>query len=155
VWDQTSDANVRNYRQTASAYQSDNDLVRQIESTVPTGATIFQLPYATFPESGYELLRPYFHSSSLRWSFPAMAGRPVAAWQANIAAQPPPRMIEGLSAAGFDGILIHRFLLADRGRMEAALTTLLGEAPVISRNGEFSFFALSSHRRDPSGASAP
>jgi phosphoglycerol transferase len=146
VWDQTSEANVRDYANAARAYRSDAELVKRIEGSVRPGAMIFQLPYVRFPEGGYDLLRPYFHSSSLRWSFPTMYGRPTAAWQQTIAARPLPEMVDQLTAAGFEGILVHRFLLPGSAQVEADLTRLLGQGPLVSNDRHFFFFRLSGRR---------
>jgi phosphoglycerol transferase len=147
LWDQTSDACVRNYAGGAAMYRSDADLVKRVEASVPAGAMIFELPYVPFPEGGYDLLRPYFHSSSLRWSFPTMKGRPTALWQQTMAARPPAELIDGLVAAGFDGVLIQRFLLPHRIDVEIELTKLLAQPAVISRDGQFSFFSLVAYRQ--------
>jgi phosphoglycerol transferase len=147
VWDQTSEANVRDYASSARAYRSDAELVKRIEGSVRPGAMIFQLPYVRFPEGGYDLLRPYFHSSSLRWSFPIMHGRPTAVWQQIVAARPLPEMVDKLAAAGFEGVLVHRFLLPGSAQVEADLTRLLGRGPLVSNDGHFFFFSLK--RRAP------
>src|SRR5262249_34041228 len=114
------------------------------------GAMVFQLPYMPFPECGpghnlkdYELLRPYLHSTRLRWSHGAIKGRETDEWQKMVAALPAPDMLERLIASGFSGLYIDRRGYADRGAaLEAALTRLLDAEPLTSASGTRVFFIL-------------
>jgi phosphoglycerol transferase len=131
---------------TASRYFSDGELVDRIEKEVPAGAMIFELPFGTFPESidDYELVRPYLHSRSLRWSYPAMHGREGETWARNVATLAPADLLSALRRSGFAGILIDRDLYRDRGAaLEAGVTALLGGAAQASRDGNLAFFKLS------------
>jgi phosphoglycerol transferase len=114
---------------------------------------VFELPHQQFPEGaavpgvlgiGYEMLRPYFHSTSLRWSYPAMVGRPADAWTARVSALPAPQMLRELADAGFDGIYVDRHGYLD-GTVEEVLAAELGAPPVRSRDGRLSFFDLRAH----------
>ena len=69
VLDQTSAANVPQYRTVATSYHSDGQFVRRIEQRIGTGGSVFQLPYVPFPDGGvvhritdYDLVRGYLHS---------------------------------------------------------------------------------------------
>jgi len=129
----------------ADRYRSDGDLVSQIEREVPPSAMIFELPFGTFPESidDYDLVRPYLHSRTLRWSYPAMRGREGDTWARNLSALRPADLLVALRQSGFSGILIDRDHYSDRGaNIEAGMTALLGRSPEVSRDGNLAFFRL-------------
>lgn len=135
-------------------YKSDVAFIRGIESEVPSGAMIFQLPYMTFPESplvhrmnSYDHLRAYFHSTGLRWSFGAVEGTQGNAWQQAVAAMPPRELVTGLIGAGFSGIYLDRYGYADDGKaMEAELSTVLGMTPIVSGNQRLLFYGFAHAR---------
>lgn len=132
------------------AYESDAAFGRAIESCVPEGGMIFQLPYARFPESGtisqmsdYEHFRGYLHSRTLRWSYGAMRGRQGDAWQRSVAASTVPAMVETLAVAGFSGIYINRSGFDDHGAdLERQLGSLLPDPGITSRDGNVLFISL-------------
>ena len=70
------------------------------------------------PARRYGVLRPgarYLHSSTLRWSWGAMRGRPQGDWQDALVAGTVRDMLDTVAAVGFTGIYIDRFGYADRG----------------------------------------
>jgi len=143
--DQTTPAHAEAYNADRARYASDGELVAQIEQAVPAGAMIFELPFGAFPESidDYVLVRPYLHSHSLRWSYPTMRGREGETWARNTAALAPTELLTALRGADFAGILINRDLYPDRGTaIEAAVRTILGRDPQVSRDGNLAFFRL-------------
>ena len=99
------------YSAAKDEYSNDAAFASAISDELPSQAQVFQLPYVLFPEArpvnemdDYELLRPYFHASYLRWSYGAVKGRPTAKWQEDVADEAPKRLLSEVSAAGFDGI---------------------------------------------------
>jgi phosphoglycerol transferase len=146
--DQASLKAVRPYAAVAAQYRVDAELVRRIEAAVPGESMIFQLPYLSFPEAAplhdmgaYDAVRPYLHSRSLRWSQPAMRGRAGDAWLAEVSRRDPAELVQAVTAAGFQGILVDRDGYADHGaQIERALFGLLGAEPLVG--GELSFFTL-------------
>ena len=96
----------------------------EIEQSMSPGSKVFCLPYAPFPEHKpiekmpiYEHARGYIHTNSLYWSFGAVKGREVDAWQRDVATPMTTRKFDKLPAAvpefvdrivcaGFDGLLI-------------------------------------------------
>jgi phosphoglycerol transferase len=150
----TADA-VRPRPDVQAEYAGDAAFVSQIEDLVPAGAMIFQLPYLSFPEAApvarmidYEPLRLYLHSHRLRWSYPTMRGRPGDLWVREVSGRPPAAMIDGLSTAGFAGLVVDRFGYDDGGRaIEAALGDQLGRPLAISPDERLAFFALHRSRR--------
>jgi phosphoglycerol transferase len=150
--DQTS-RTVPPYTATKQEYTGDTEFVRRIEASLQVGAMIFELPYMSFPESeptngthSYDLLRPYLHSRSLRWSFPTMRGRSGDAWALEIAREEPKAMLADLAGTGFSGIVIDRAGYPDRpSKLETELNRLLGEPPLSSRSQRFAFFDITSY----------
>ena len=150
ILDQTGPSFKPNYLRTKSEYANDAEFVNRIETAVPAGAMIFQLPYVPFPESppmfamrDSELFRPYLHSRSLRWSYGAMKGRKGDLWQKAIVNLPVDKFVQSLSTAGFSGIYLDRRAYADGGAdMEKKLVEYLGLEPQSSRDGKRLFFSI-------------
>jgi phosphoglycerol transferase len=138
------------YRQ---RYLEGDQFIAQIEHRVPPNGLVYQFPYFSFPEHGpteqladYDLLLPYLHSSSIRWSYGAMKGRRADAWLARIAAMPTEQAVDTLAEAGFSGIYVARKGYADSGaQLEVALESLLGRPAAVSATGDASFFTLMRH----------
>ncbi|MGI8412067.1 MAG: hypothetical protein ACR2LV_04475 [Solirubrobacteraceae bacterium] len=158
VYDQTSASFIPAYSATARQYRSDRVFVGEIEARLPHGAGVFQLPYVPFPEgypktrpgdqvatyaTKYELLRGYLHSSTLRWSYGAIKGRP-GNWAAQLAGQPLSFVVAAVGAAGFDGIWVDPagFEAAKARQVRTALVSLLGETPLVSPDADLWFFDL-------------
>jgi hypothetical protein len=155
VLDQTSAADVPPYRSIAESYGSDAAFVRSIERRLGGDGSVYQLPYVPFPDGGlfhrlteYDLVRGYFHSDRLRWSFGAMSGRPED-WQAELAKHPLTLQLPGVAAVGFAGIYVDRRGYSDSGRsIERELTALAGGPPLESRDRQLMFFDIRRARQD-------
>ncbi len=158
--DETSSYFVPNYEKDAREWRSDATFVRQIETRMGRGASIFELPYVPFPEgygsistsisapnttfdTTYELGRGYIHSKSLRWSFGAMKGRP-ADWQGQLAAKPLYLSLAAAAEDGFQGLWVdpHGYDKAIRKRLAPLLEKVLGVAPLVSPAHDLLFFDL-------------
>jgi len=150
LFDQGTTLARGHYDEAKERYESDAALVRRIETAVPPGAMIFELPFMTFPEGGlvdrleaWQPLRPYMHSHTLRWSFPAMRGRPGDAWAREQSAADPAKMVEQLRAVGFRGILVQRDGYPDNGtRIEAGLRLAISGEPLVSPDGQLAFYDI-------------
>ena len=149
--DQTNASFAPQYGQVAAEWANDADFVARIERMVPKNSSIFELPYASFPESVppppgrttvYDLARPYLHSQALRWSFGAERARPED-WAASLSAKPMSAVVPAVSAVGFAGIYVDRFGYQDDGRsVENQLTKILGTRPIESDDKRLLFFEL-------------
>ena len=149
VLDQTSRGYIPRYAQTKSEFKSDQDFLRAIDSSLPDGAMVFQLPYVPFPEHppvnrmvDYDHLRGYLHSHDLRWSYGTMKNRPGDRWLKEIAALPVQQLVQSLAFAGFSGIYIDRngYKADDAAELEAQLRDILQTGPIESDNRRFIFF---------------
>lgn len=115
---------VKTIDEHAERFRADGRFFAEIEQMMPAGSKVFCLPYAPFPEHKpiekmpvYEHARGYIHTNTLVWSYGAVKGREVDAWQCDVASptmtEPfeklPGAVIELLdriTCAGFDGLLI-------------------------------------------------
>jgi phosphoglycerol transferase len=153
LYNQVTYAHVPPYELEAS-WAQDRRFVDEIDRRLPEGASVFQLPYLGFPETGrrvdlYEndLLRGYLHSDDLRWSFGATKGRPED-WSDDLVGMPVSTVVDAAAAAGFAGLWIDRLGYADRARaLEQELRGRLGAGPLVSESGRQAFFDLRDHRR--------
>jgi phosphoglycerol transferase len=154
VLDQTSSAHVPPYETIQREYASDARFVHAIEARLSQGADVLQLPYVPFPEAGrsgpmgdYDLVRPYFHSRDLRWSFGSEKGRPQD-WLAPLATKRVDDVLSAAVAAGFEGLYIDRLGYSDRGgAIEADVSRALdGAQPLVSANRRLAFFDLRGYR---------
>jgi phosphoglycerol transferase len=162
--DQVTSYAVRPYARVKAHYQKDAELVKAIEAAVPAGAMILEVPYQSFPEGGpsaggkplnYWPLRPYMHSRSLRWSYPAMRGRSADAWAHRIAALPAVDLVRAASDVGFDGILVHRAGFSDEGaKFMGELAAALPGA-TRAEGAWLSFFSLVEHNREAQAGVPP
>jgi phosphoglycerol transferase len=151
ILDETSGFFVPKYEKNAKQWTSDAAFVRAIESRMPPGAAIFQLPYVPFPEgygatgtsvsapnpnfgTTYELARGPIHASdSLRFSYGAIKGRP-ADWQAPLATQPLYLSLAAAAVNGFDGLWVdpRGYSAGARALLVPMLERVLGVGPMFS-----------------------
>jgi phosphoglycerol transferase len=152
LFDQATPLAVRAYADIEHEFDGDRDFFRTLESRVPRGTMIFQLPYVQFPEGPpvhkldtNDPLRGYLHSAALRWSLPTMYGRSGDQFVRRVAAQAPDEMLATLAATGFTGVLVSRDGYADAGAaIEAQLRVALGGTqPMVGADGRLAFFDLS------------
>ena len=153
--DQTIPEYVPDYRGTKAEYTSDAEFVSRLESSVPPGAMIFQLPYIPFPEDGglvkmhdYDHLRGYLHSKNLRWSYGTIRNREGDRAQKEIAGLPTADFVQALSFGGFSGVYLDRYGYEDNGAAkEAELANVLQTQPLVSQNGRLVFFNLADYAK--------
>lgn len=156
--EQTSAPDAAGYAAAAREYRSDAAFVATIQARLPRGAAVFVLPYVPFPEgypdtpccgsvptyaTKYEPLRAYLHSTTLRWSYGAIKGR-AADWPAGLAAEPLAFVLPAVAAEGLQGLWLDPagFEPATASRVQAALRSLLREAPLESSDHDLWFFDL-------------
>lgn len=153
--DQTIPEYVPDYRGTQAEFRSDAEFVNRIESSVPPGSMIFQLPYVPFPEApglhkmhDYDHFRGYLHSKNLRWSYGTIRNRDGDRAQVEVAALPAEKFLEALAFGGFSGLYLDRNGYEDDGTAKfAELSALLQTQPLISQNGRLLFFNLADYAR--------
>jgi phosphoglycerol transferase len=95
--------------------QSDVAFGGTLEAKLPSGSMIFEMPVMVFIDAvaahdltGYELLRPYFVTKTMRFSFGTVRGRTREDWQWEVEKMPAAQMVATLEQYGFSAILINR-----------------------------------------------
>jgi hypothetical protein len=110
----------RQIEQTASEADSDRRFTKEIESSLPPGTMVFQLPSIEFPENpsraGYDHFRPYLFSQHLRFSFGAVRGRARDEWVDALTSVSAAEAITILERHGFAAIYVDRLQYQDHGR---------------------------------------
>lgn len=149
IYDGSSIQAIPPYTTYAASWGSDGHFVSDIQHVLPPGSSVFQLPYMPFPESppiyhinDYDPLRGYIQSTDLNWSYPVMNGR-LTDWDSQTGLLPPPLLLDGLTAAGFQGLWIDRWGYTDAGaQIIGAVQALVNQGPMNSADGRFAFFDL-------------
>ena len=91
----------------------------------------------------YEHLRPYLHTTQLRFSYGSDKGRPREAWQRRAEALDPAAMASPLERIGFAGLLVNRKAYADGGaELREALVTAGRTEAWESSDHDFLFIRL-------------
>jgi phosphoglycerol transferase len=151
AFDQISLVAFGNREHARRQFYEDQFFIRQLESRVPAGTMVFQLPYEDFLYGGRrermlpgDQMRPYLHSKTLRWSWGAMSCRHDN-WTKVIEELPLDQLIERISFAGFGGLLINRCGYKD-SKIEQSVLTCLGPASKFDLGGQWVFFDLRAFR---------
>jgi len=151
LFDQVPPVQIDQFKADTTAWTGDQKYVDEIQARVPPNTMIFQLPYVPFPEAGnllkladYDPLRPYLHSTDLRWSYGGVKGRALADWAASASSEPTARMLVEIGAAKFGGLSIDRagYTASAGKKLEGELRVLLPTAPMVSLNNRFIFWNL-------------
>lgn len=150
--DQTTSACKSCYVQRKAEFENDKHFVQAIESALPPGAAVYQLPYFAFPEEppmnrmmSYQSMAGVIHSKGLHWSFGGMRGRDGDAFYRALVKEPTNKQLNVIRRLGFDGIYIDRRGYADNGdALINELSELLQSPPLlVSSSGDQVFFKVS------------
>ena len=155
ILDQSTPDMAPLYGPTAKTFASDEAFVKKIETVMPAGAMIYQLPYVAFPESdvinkmgNYQHFRAYLHSSQLLWSYGVIKGRSSDSWQKNLNDEQPSQVINDVVSAGFDGVYVVLAGYEDNGNyMAMQLENTLQEQPLTNGDHTLLFFDLREYAR--------
>lgn len=150
LWDMTSTHYRFDGPEKAREWKAEGAFMDTLQSRLPAGAAVFQLPYLWFPEGepagqvrAYDQLTPYVHTHGLRWSFGAVHGRGTDPWYRRTAAAGPSRMIDEVRAKGFAAILIDRRGYEDRAtELESGLRPTCGPPALESPDGRWVLFEI-------------
>ena len=114
-----------------------------LESKLPPKTMVFQLPVMKFPEGGpalelqeYDMLKPFFMTRTLRFSFGSCQGRPRESWQMKLAGKPISESISELERYGFGAALLVRRGYQDRGASAVREFERLGYNELIEDEGK-------------------
>jgi len=166
--DQTTSNDLGKRRNEASL-REDRNLAKSIEKRVGPDAMILEAPLLGFPEeavifpsrkkesnlmveglaifTGLEMLRPFLHTSAVRWSYGRVQARPgdvVAA----LRAKPMDLFLTEAVAAGFAGLYVDRDGFPDGARqMRAELKKRVGDPALSSETGRMLFYDFRDYAR--------
>ena len=157
IIDQTSPSNIPDYVGGAARWNTEAAFVQSIETALPSGSTVLQLPFHDFPEAGgvngmgdYDHIVGYVHSNTLRWSYGAAKGRRDN-WTQAAKGVPLREVLTAAAAAGFGGVWVDNAAYKDKGRvMDARVQAIVGSGtPAIHQaDGRRVFWPLAPlHRR--------
>ena len=134
----------------AQKISSDQQLARLLDTTLPPGAAVFQLPVTTFLEqppvngmSDYELFRPFLYSSRAHYAYGLLAEDKGLRWQKWIATHPVATLCAELETAGFAALYIHKAAFTDAAAGLRQQLTARGKK-IIFDSGDHLVFALES-----------
>jgi phosphoglycerol transferase len=109
------------FEQSEPIATSSQEVVNRLEQKLPVGASVYQMPYAPYPNAPIlngavplESLLAYVYSHHLRWSFPALSTASVD-FERRLAGKSQKEIAKRLLAAGFSAIWINRFAYDDVG----------------------------------------
>lgn len=160
VLDETSRYFLPQLAPTQLKWRSDATFIHRIEASMPRRAAIFQIPQVPFPEGyaeppyapgaagggfsgSYELMRGYLHSTTLRWSYGAMKGRP-ADWASQLVTKPLEFVADTATIDGFDGLWVDlaAYSRPRRAPIRRKLTAITGQQPRFSPLHDLAFYDL-------------
>jgi hypothetical protein len=160
--DQTPERPAERYAQTKVQFAADRDWFESVESSLEPSSMVLLLPYIPYPESansaGFlaaEQLVGYLQTNEIRWSNGGIKGRPTADWPGQLSSYPTHQLVDLAATAGFSGIVIQRDALLDHGaELETVISQSLGTAPLVSRNGQYSFFDIADRATEITAAAS-
>ncbi len=163
IWDQSTGKAVPAYALVQSQWANDQEWVDALETALPAGAEIFQLPYQAFPEAASingvvytDQLKPYLHSTTLKWSAGGLRGRAEVDWASTVGTEPTPQLVADLATTSFEGVMMDRRRYSDSGAgIETSLSNLLGEPLMTSIDGRYSYFSLATEKTRLAAAYTP
>ena len=151
LFDQVPPVPLDQFKADTTAWAGDQTYVDEIQAQVPPNTMVFQLPYVPYPEAGnllkladYDPLRPFLHSTDLRWSYGGVKGRALADWAASASSEPTSRMLVEIGAANFGGLHIDRagYTASADKKLEEELQTLTPTRPGVSPDNRLTFGSL-------------
>lgn len=119
----------------------DRKFIKQIESLLPKGSAIYQLPYISFPEHGpsekladYALAGGFINSKALRWSYAGIKGRDGDYFFRYLSKEPLAKQLDVIKRLGFSGIYIDRRGFSDNAdKLINELTQLIKAEPTLMK----------------------
>jgi hypothetical protein len=154
AYDQVTPRYIPNYQNIAVRFDTDATFYHQLEKMVPKGSMMFQAPFEQFPEAGtivnmtdYQDFTGYLHTTTLRWSYGGMKGRPEGDWEQNLSVFDPVAMMASVAAVGFQGAVIDRTGLTNNGEdFLKAITPYTGPVLLQSQDNRLLYVDLTGLR---------
>lgn len=153
VWDQTTQANVYDYEAVKKEYMQDAEFVHAIETIMPEGAHIFELPIlptgvtAIHELRDYELYKPYLHASSTKWLHMYSVGSMTDQWVNILHSLPLRTIIDIVVCCNFQGIYIDSrgYAPDEWDELLAVMNSIEGATSIYSKDGQKVFYSLTNY----------
>ena len=151
LYDQTTPVCTSCNDQMRNTFNMDRKFIGLIESSLPVGSAIYQLPYVPFPEAGplyrlrdYDLSVGFLNSKTLRFSYMGMKGRGGDLFYRSLSKESVEKQIDVMMKLGFSGIYVDKRGFSDNGQAVIHdITKILGAQPSFTRaDGEVVFFEI-------------
>ncbi|HEY4248763.1 MAG TPA: hypothetical protein VGM64_18215 [Lacunisphaera sp.] len=130
----------------AKKVSEDRLVAAQLDSKLPAGASVFQLPVVPFLEqppvngmTDYELFRPWFFSVSTNFSYGLLTGEKALRWEKWIAGRPVGEMCESLEKAGYAAIYLNKKAYPDAGAALRRQLIALGYNEIVEIGDHLAF----------------
>jgi hypothetical protein len=144
-------------------WNADAAFFRQVEGSLAPGAMVYQSPAMPFPEGGrrltmgpYEHLKPYLHTTALRFSYGGMKGRREGVWWQALDPLGPAAATSLLALAGFDARLVDRRAYFDGGAaLESAMARVGAVLAVADPSAQRALWDLRPVRERLGGVAGP
>ncbi|MBI5426167.1 MAG: hypothetical protein HZA32_19005 [Opitutae bacterium] len=149
LWDQvpkprSSSANAALANQIAI----DREVGAALDTQLPAGAAVFQLPAVPFLEqppvhamTDYELFRPWLFTERTRFSYGLLANERALRWERYVATLPTDLLCAALEEAGYAALYLNKSAFSDGGAQLRSQLKALGKK-VLVQAGEHIVFAL-------------
>ena len=142
---ETATAGFAHYGDSRALDAEVRGIVGELETSLPEGCPILQLPLMEYPEagpinrlSGYTQMLPYLVSSDLRWSYGGMKGTREGTWGLDHR-DDLETLIPEAQAAGFCGVLLDTYSFGGPADLQR-YTAQLGNPDLVSTTGRWVFF---------------
>lgn len=151
ILDQTARPSYNAALTSKAGFFQDRKFIGSIESALPRGAAVYQIPYTPFPEAanlvnlgGYDLLVGFINSKHLHWNSGGMQGRQADLFYRELSKKPLEEQLATARSLGFSGIYVDGRGYEDSGKTKIEeLSRLVGHPPVLMRDdGKVAFFTL-------------
>jgi phosphoglycerol transferase len=154
ILDQTEPNLVPLHERDRAAYAMQDEFIRRLESTLPPGSMVFQLPFSEFPEPNgepgrmmtYDHFVAYLHSHHLRWSYGGFRGRYWDLWQRKVTSLTPEEMVDVLAVSGFSAVYVDRAgYVGSKARVEQRIAAILQVNPLVCKERRIAVYSLEAY----------
>jgi phosphoglycerol transferase len=159
-YDQAAVTRYLNYSARGKSFSVDREYVARPEAMIPTGGSVFELPFRDFPldvpylrMNVYDEAAPYIHLRESRCSWGAMSER-EGRWNKETAAMPMPRMLARLTQQGFARSGLRRRWLPAAGVTGNGVDGALG-APLNSPDAQIGVLLTGNYAPTPDTPAEP
>jgi phosphoglycerol transferase len=147
-FDQTTAVCEKCNEETKKHFEANKSFVKKIESILPSGAAVYQLPYMPFPEvpdlnqlKSYDQFTGFLYSQNLKWSYGGIKGRAGDLFFRRLSTESEEKQIEIIKKLGFSGVYLDlRGYPQSSTKVYDSWVKILGAPSVIKADKKAVFF---------------